>query len=90
MNDVSQDNVLLDDKLNPRLTDFGLSRMMATSTLWATSTKSIGGTLRWMAPELVNQDDAKPTAASDVYAFGMTCYVRSNLSTEKLVSRGMN
>ena len=70
----------MDDKLNPRLADFGLSRMMTSSTLWATTTKPTAGSLRWMAPELINQDDAKASTASDIYALGMTCFSFSFLT----------
>ena len=31
------------------------------------------GTLRWMAPELF-QDDSRPSKVSDIYAFGMVAY----------------
>lgn len=32
-----------------------------------------GGTLRWMAREIL--ETGEPTAAADVWAFGMTCLV---------------
>lgn len=56
------------------LTDFGLSKILNTSGF---TTKNIGGTCRWMAPELMQysqDDDAEfgPTKATDVWAFGMT------------------
>ena len=56
------------------LCDFGLSRFAANNTLWKTTATQAGGTLRWMAPELF-EEESVPTKASDMYAYGMTCYV---------------
>lgn len=59
----------------PLLTDFGLSRIAeASHTLPTISGAS--GTTRWMARELFGFDNPRPTPASDVWALGMTIYVR--------------
>ena len=66
---------MIDEEGNARLTDFGISRMLDAR---GTTTKTIGGTVRWMARELVLPDDDDDTAAvpvtyeSDVWSFGMT------------------
>ena len=39
------------------------------------TSREIGGTSRWMAPELLLSEDAKNTKASDVWAYGMTVLV---------------
>lgn len=41
-----------------------------------TQTSSLyGGTLRWLAPELLWHDVKEPkSCASDIYAFGCVCY----------------
>jgi serine/threonine protein kinase len=61
--------------------DFGLSKLRTTASLG--STTSLKGSVRWMAPELLqsNESDgsdeeteAKPTYASDVYSVGMVLW----------------
>ena len=69
----SKSNVLIDDDGNVRLSDFGLSRVLGSTGL---TTKSVGGTHRWMAYELVcavdPEQDETLTTASDVWSLGMT------------------
>ena len=67
-----QDNVLLSPTMRPLLTDFGISRQTIASM--STTTASSGGTLRWKAPELLN-DAGKENEKSDVWALGMTILV---------------
>jgi serine/threonine protein kinase len=55
--------------------DFGLGRFFIDNTLWRTKATQAGGTLRWMAPELLEGEEFIPTKASDIYAYAMTCYV---------------
>jgi serine/threonine protein kinase len=57
------------------LSDFGLA-IVLQSTNSATATASMRGTLRWMAPELLQEDPeqghtGKTTPWSDMYAVGM-------------------
>ena len=54
--------------------------MLSDNTLWNTSATSVRGTLRWQAPELfgLNVTDGDPvtvTKESDIYSYGMTCYL---------------
>jgi serine/threonine protein kinase len=54
------------------IADFGLSRILGESGF---TTKSVSGTYRWMAPELLAPEGEyvpQVTTASDVWAFGMT------------------
>jgi serine/threonine protein kinase len=57
------------------IADFGLSRILETSGF---TTKSVAGTSRWMAYELIapeeEDEDCPPqlTTATDVWAFAMT------------------
>ena len=56
------------------ITSQSLSRDVAPS-----QTSQLGGTVRWMAPELLLPPDDRysgHTRWSDVWAFGMTTYVR--------------
>jgi Protein tyrosine and serine/threonine kinase/FG-GAP repeat len=70
--DLKSLNVLLDDRLRAKITDFGLSRIK--SELAATSSsKGMKGTLGWIAPELF-EEKPKATTAADIYAFGMVLW----------------
>jgi serine/threonine protein kinase len=70
-----QSNILVNDKNEASIADFGLSRILETSGF---TTKSIAGTSRWMACELIapeEEDEDHPpelTKATDVWAFAMT------------------
>lgn len=68
----------------PLIADFGLSRILVLSKA-ITSTKDAGGSIRWMAPELLKYDECPdkedggvsvPSVKSDVWAFGVTIMVR--------------
>lgn len=68
-------NILIDETGAPRINDFGISRLVDSSSLWKTSRTSANGTIRWMSPELITGTDPHPTTESDVYAFAMTIIV---------------
>uniref|UniRef100_A0A8R7R916 non-specific serine/threonine protein kinase n=1 Tax=Triticum urartu TaxID=4572 RepID=A0A8R7R916_TRIUA len=65
--DIKASNVLLDNKMNGRLGDFGLARIYDHKT--AAETTHVAGTLGYLAPEL--SCAGRPTPFSDVYAFGV-------------------
>lgn len=64
------------------LCDFGVSRMILSSESLTTTSGGMKGSLRWMAPELL--DGAKHSIDSDIWAFGMVIYVRSHVLTKLL------
>ena len=68
---------MIDEDGTPRLTDFGLGWMHVDGTLWETTRREGHGTVRYMAPELFDEDTCVSTVRSDVYAFGMTAWVRT-------------
>lgn len=71
-----QENVLIDLDGNPLVSDFGISHLVSLSTtLIATTGGNAKGSLRWMAIELFT-DDISFSKEADVWAFGMTVYVR--------------
>lgn len=59
------------------LADFGLMNVVSdSSATYADTSALVGGTTRWMSPELLSPDHfglthTVPTIASDVYALGM-------------------
>jgi serine/threonine protein kinase len=66
---VPQANVLINDMGHACLADFGLSRILEELSGSASTTSNLAGSIRWMAPELII-DSHRPTALSDMYAFG--------------------
>ncbi|GAB1641927.1 protein kinase domain-containing protein [Krasilnikovia sp. MM14-A1259] len=71
--DLKPDNVLLenvDGRLDTRLTDFGIARMLTTPRL--TLPHAVVGTPHYMAPESFQGVPAGP--AADVYALGVLIY----------------
>lgn len=68
--DLKPSNVLLDADLHVKLADFGLSTFLGGSKSRAGSGKS-GGTLAYLAPELLTNVNRKASMASDVYSFGI-------------------
>eukprot|EP01119_Soliformovum_irregulare_P025559 TRINITY_DN9502_c0_g1_i4.p1 TRINITY_DN9502_c0_g1~~TRINITY_DN9502_c0_g1_i4.p1 ORF type:complete len:795 (+),score=227.52 TRINITY_DN9502_c0_g1_i4:335-2386(+) len=70
--DLAARNVLLTDKQEAKVCDFGLSRVAAheneNNTVFTTAEV---GPIKWMAPESLR--DKKFSTASDVYSFGVVC-----------------
>lgn len=71
-------NILMNNDYRAVLADFGLAEMVSTTSL-AITNAAAGGTVRWMAPELLNPEiyglaNSKSSKESDVYAFGMVIY----------------
>ncbi|KAG2347498.1 kinase-like protein [Suillus weaverae] len=73
--DLKPTNILIDDAGNAVLADFGHSRILEAPG-FTTSTMTIAGTFRYMAPELMVPENPDitptPTIASDIWAAGMT------------------
>jgi TolB-like protein len=71
--DIKPGNILLDEKGEPLLTDFGLARLVeAESTV--TRTKEVMGTPSYMAPEQATGNNAAVSSATDVYGLGAVLY----------------
>ncbi|KAF4585127.1 hypothetical protein EYR40_001964 [Pleurotus pulmonarius] len=72
--DLTGCNILISGSGNACLSDFGLSTMITDLQGGASATSSIGGNVRYAAPELyrLNGDDARtfPTVHSDIYSLG--------------------
>ncbi|KAJ7266685.1 kinase-like domain-containing protein [Mycena rebaudengoi] len=70
--DLRGGNVLIDSGEHAQLADFGLA--VVTDATTGTTSTTQRGSLRWMAPELLNHElESKRTRASDVYAFACLC-----------------
>jgi serine/threonine protein kinase len=81
----------MDSRGDPRLIDFGLSVAVSTQKLWRATSSLIGGNLRYMAPEYMQNNDAYPSATTqgDIYAFSMTSFV-SHIQAYGLIGCSVN
>jgi serine/threonine protein kinase len=64
-----QENILINDALQPVLADFGLAT--EAFNMVTTASQNFNGSLRWLAPEVI-QGQSQKTLRSDIYAFGLT------------------
>lgn len=70
--DIKPANILIDDKGEPRLSDFGIAQLR---DLWDKSDEQPeGGTLGYMAPEQLPGGSVDIGPASDIYALGGVLY----------------
>lgn len=69
--DLKSHNILLDDKWNARISDFGITRFKDTGAASSKNPTSIG-TIFWTAPEVL---EGRPhSEASDCYSFGVVLW----------------
>src|SRR5467141_5461874 len=71
--DIKPGNILLDQKGEPHLTDFGLARLVESEST-VTRTLEVLGTPSYMAPEQAVANNAQLTSATDVYGLGAVFY----------------
>src|SRR6266498_4166455 len=71
--DIKPGNILLDQKGEPHLTDFGLARLIETEST-VTRTMEVLGTPSYMAPEQAVGNNAAISNATDVYGLGAVFY----------------
>ncbi|KAG6655969.1 hypothetical protein CIPAW_05G253600 [Carya illinoinensis] len=68
--DIKPHNILLDENLTPKVSDFGLARLFSVDDSIVSLT-AVRGTLGYMAPELCYQNIGGISYKADVYSFGM-------------------
>ena len=71
--DIKPGNILLDQKGEPHLTDFGLARLVETESTM-TRTLEVLGTPSYMAPEQALGNNAAVSSVTDVYGIGAVFY----------------
>src|SRR5262245_11268780 len=71
--DIKPGNILLDQKGEPHLTDFGLARLVESESS-VTHTLDVLGTPSYMAPEQATGNNAAVSSATDVYGLGAVIY----------------
>jgi serine/threonine protein kinase len=82
--DLKTPNILLDDRLLPKIADFGLGRFVTDCEAVQKLTGNIGTPI-WMAPELLT--GAEYGTPVDVYAYGVILY---EMYTEKVPFGGFD
>ena len=78
--DLKPENILMDEELNPKVTDFGLSKEKKKEN--TDQTQEIKGTPIYVSPEIWENNDY--SSAGDVYAFAFIVY---EILTGKFVYR---
>ncbi|KAE9608886.1 putative glycerophosphodiester phosphodiesterase, protein kinase RLK-Pelle-LRK10L-2 family [Lupinus albus] len=68
--DIKPHNILLDEKFNPKVSDFGLAKLYPTDNS-VVSLTAARGTIGYMAPELHYRNIGTISYKADVYSFGM-------------------
>jgi len=67
--DLKSSNILVEPAVpRVKLIDFGLARLLTRNA------RPLGGTVHWMAPEVITKRCSRPQAKADVFSFGRVAY----------------
>ncbi|KAK6925972.1 Wall-associated receptor kinase, galacturonan-binding domain, partial [Dillenia turbinata] len=68
--DIKPQNILLDQNLNPKISDFGQAKLCSKEKSYVSMTAA-RGTIGYIAPEVFSRNFGNVSYKSDVYSFGM-------------------
>ncbi|XP_019189046.1 PREDICTED: rust resistance kinase Lr10-like [Ipomoea nil] len=68
--DIKPNNILLDENLNPKISDFGQAKLCSKEKSIVSMTNA-RGTMGYIAPEVFSRNFGNVSYKSDVYSFGM-------------------
>ncbi|XP_042063951.1 rust resistance kinase Lr10-like [Salvia splendens] len=69
--DIKPHNILLDEKFNPKVSDFGLAQLYPSDGGSFVNLSAGRGTMGYMAPEMFYKNVGGVSYKADVYSFGM-------------------
>jgi len=70
--DLAARNILLEKERNPKISDFGLARLVGVGSKKGSTKGETGVPIRWMAPEALKTKEY--SVASDIWSFGIVVW----------------